>query len=218
MPYGYRKPTDLPGAIPVFPLDGALVLPRAPLPLNIFEPRYLNMVDDALAGDRVIGMAQTRSGGTDEAPALANVGCLGRLTSFSETQDGRYLITLTGVCRFMVAEELDVVTPYRQVTAQYDAFAQDLSEDVVEGFDRTEFLQVLGRYFKANDLKAEWDAIENAPAEVLINSLSMICPFTPAEKQALLEAVTTHDRLEALVTLMQIDAAPGSDDPPSGLQ
>src|SRR4051812_13417127 len=125
----YRRAADLPQMIPVFPLDGALLLPGGDLPLQIFEPRYLNMIDDVMAGDRIVGMIQTRSGGDRERPKLADVGCAGRVTSYAETPDGRYLITLTGVCRFEAGAELVIPTPYRQLRARYDRFGTDLAED-----------------------------------------------------------------------------------------
>jgi Lon protease-like protein len=206
--FAYRKPRDLPDSIPVFPLDGALLLPRSVLPLNIFEPRYLNMVDDVLGGKRLIGMIQTRPGAdVGERPELAGVGCVGRLTSFSETLDGRYLITLTGVCRFAPVEELDGGTPYRQVRASYDRFAADLTVPALPtGFDRAELLSVLRAFLVSNDLAADWSSVENAPPETLINSLCMVCPFDAAEKQALLEAPTIDDRRETLLTLMRMRA------------
>ena len=204
----YRKSRDLPDRIAVFPLDGALLLPRAALPLNIFEPRYLNMVDDVLAGDRMIGMIQTRPGGEPEQPALQNVGCAGRLTSFSEAPDGRYLISLTGVCRFSVAAEHETQTPYRQITPEFEPFASDLGPATLpEPFDRDALVDALRAFLVSSDLAADWASIENAPAEQLINSLAMVCPFEAVEKQALLEAPTLEARREALMTLMRLRAA-----------
>jgi Lon protease-like protein len=204
----YRKTRDLPENIPVFPLDGALLLPRMVLPLNIFEPRYLNMVDDVLAGGRLIGMIQTRPGGPSDRPALQDVGCVGRLTSFSEVPDGRYLISLTGVCRFAVAAELDRPTPYRQVRAGWEDFAGDLTTpELPDDFDRTLLLEALREFLAANDLAADWSSIEGAEPDMLVNSLAMVCPFDPAEKQALLEARTLEARSEALLTLMRLRAA-----------
>jgi len=212
MPTGYRKAADLPQAIPVFPLDGALLLPGGQLPLNIFEPRYLNMVDDAMAGDRLIGMVQTKPGDR-ERPPLAPVGCLGRITSFAETPDGRYMITLTGLCRFRLGDELPVRTPYRQVRASFDAFEADLKEDGgPSGLDRDTFLAALGRYLDHRGLGIEWETAENAPVDALVNSLAMGLPFDPAEKQALLEAVTIEERAAALTALLEIDAAGGDDE------
>ncbi len=214
----YRKAHDLPDVIPVFPLSGALLLPRAPLPLNIFEPRYLNMVDDVLNGPRIIGMVQAVERGENQAPGLAKIGCAGRLTGFNETADGRYLISLKGICRYRVVEELETTTPYRQAKVDYTAFEHDLTEDDMESFDRDAFLETLATYLDANNLTAEWQAIENAPPEVLVNSLAMICPFQAAEKQALLEAETTELRMDALTALMKMGTAAGGADGPSGLQ
>jgi Lon protease-like protein len=208
---GYRRVADLPQLIPVFPLDGAMLLPGGELPLQIFEPRYLNMIDDAMTGDRVIGMVQTR-GGDRERPALTAVGCAGRITSYAETSDGRYLITLTGVCRFTVGEELNLRTPYRQVRADYSRFEADLDEaDEAEADDtaRDRFARALKRYLNRRELDIDWDSAGAAPLEPLVNSLAMGLPFDPAEKQALLEAIDLPARFEALTTLLEIDA----DDP-----
>lgn len=214
MAAGYRKASDLPQVVPVFPLDGALLLPHGALPLNIFEPRYLNMIDDALAAERIIAMVQTAPGGSRERPHLAQVGCVGKITSFAETPDGRYLITLTGLCRFRVDRELLVQTPYRQVAPNYAPYEADLAplqED--DGFDRIRFLQALKAYLDTRALDIDWDVARDAPCEALVNSLSMALPFDKAEKQALLEAQTTAERRAALVALMEIDAA-GDDEPP----
>ena len=181
---GYRRPADLPAVIPVFPLDGALLLPGAVLPLQIFEPRYLNMIDDAMAGDRIIGMIQTIAGGPRARPDLASVGCAGRITSYSETGDGRYLTTLTGLCRFRVAEEIAEPKPYRRVRAEFAPYEADLAEDDAGDFpDRAAFLALLRRYLDARGLGVEWDAVNAAPGPALINSLSMALPVEPVEKQ-----------------------------------
>ncbi|MBW3559687.1 MAG: LON peptidase substrate-binding domain-containing protein [Proteobacteria bacterium] len=215
---GSARVEDLPAILPVFPLDGALLLPRGGLPLNIFEPRYLNMVDDAMAGDRSIGMIATQSGGDRARPALAPLGCLGRITSFSETADGRYLITLTGVCRFAVVEELPVTTPYRQVRADYSAFGEDLEPAPFDlEFGRDRLLEALRAYLDRRGLEIEWDTARGAPAEALINSLSMALPFASAEKQALLAAADLVERETALVALLEIEAA-GFDDEDDGPQ
>lgn len=216
----YRKTEDLPQVMPVFPLDGAVVLPGGALPLQIFEPRYLNMIDDVMAGDRLIGMVQTRAGGDRERPRLARVGCAGRITSYSETGDGRYLITLTGVCRFELGDELPTQTPYRQVRADYGLFAQDLKEDEPEvEFERAPFLTLLRRYLDQRGLGIEWEAVSVVPAPALINSLCMLLPFDTAEKQALLEAPGLEERRSALATLLEIDAGlftdEDDDEPPS---
>ena len=213
----YRRAADLPQVIPVFPLDAVLLLPHGQLPLNIFEPRYLNMVDDAMGAERMIGMIQTRVGGDRARPGLVGVGCLGRITSFSETSDDQYLITLTGVCRFAAGEELAAHTPYRQVRASYAAFEVDLrppADD--EGFDRVRLLRSLKAFLERRALGVDWDAAKNAPTESLVNSLAMLLPFEAAEKQALLEAMTLAERREALIALMEIDTAgrSGEDEPP----
>lgn len=194
---------DLPETVPVFPLPGALLLPRGRLPLNIFEPRYLAMLDDALRSDhRMIGMIQP----SDEArpPKLQKIGCVGRVTSLSETEDGRYLIVLTGICRFRVQGEVDGFTPYRRVRADYTAFADDLKPtEVPESFDRPGFLKLLKRYFDVANLSSDWDTMREAEVEMLINSLSMMCPFKVEEKQALLESPTLADRIETLEALIR---------------
>lgn len=214
-PAGYRKVSDLPALIPVFPLDGALLLPGCHLPLHIFEPRYLNMIDDTMSGERLIGMIQTRNGGERARPNLAAVGCAGRITAYAETGDGRYMITLTGVCRFGVGDELAAATPYRQVRPDFTRFAADLdaSEEEIE-LDRGAFLAVLRRYLQHRGIGVEWEAARQAPAGALINSLAMGLPLDPAEKQALLEAGTLGERGQVLTALMEIDAAADDDDAP----
>ncbi|THD74317.1 MAG: peptidase S16 [Phenylobacterium sp.] len=217
---GYRRAADLPQVIPVFPLDGALLLPGGELPLQIFEPRYLNMVDDVMAGDRVVGMIQTR-GGDRARPKLANVGCLGRITSYAETADGRYLVTLTGVCRFDAGEEISIATPYRQLRARYDRFEADLDEDDAEEASdaiRDRFAKALKRYLNHRDLDIDWETATTAPLEPLVNSLAMGLPFDPAEKQALLEAPALADRFDALTTLLEIDCLDDGDDEPHAMQ
>ena len=221
MPGSYRRADDLPLVIPVFPLDGALLLPGGQLPLNIFEPRYLNMFDDAMSGERIIGMVQTRPGGEAERPNLAPVGCAGRVTSFAETSDGRYLVTLTGVCRFRVGDELPARGPYRQVRADFAAFEADLREgapDSAAGGDPSPLLNALRRYLDHRGLAIDWSSAEAAPSDALINSLAMALPFEPVEKQALLEAPTLVERRDTLVALLEIDAAAGDDEDPTMLQ
>jgi Lon protease-like protein len=216
---GYRKAGDLPEVLAVFPLDGALLLPGGVLPLQIFEPRYLNMIDDVMRGDRLIGMIQTSEGGPRGSPLLREVGCAGRITSYSETGDGKYLIALTGVCRFAVADELDVRTPYRQVRTDFRRFEFDLAvDDETLEFERTRFLDLLRRFLDRRQLGVEWDVIHSAPAPALINSLSMALPFSTVEKQALLEAPDLDARRHALTALLEIDGAFGGaedDDAPS---
>jgi Lon protease-like protein len=218
---GYRRIADLPQLIPIFPLDGALLLPGGELPLQIFEPRYLNMVDDVMAGDRVIGMIQTK-GGDRQRPTLADVGCLGRITSYAETADGRYLITLTGVCRFRPGEELNLATPYRQVRAGYESFEDDLASDNEKAEApeeiRDRFAKALKRYLNHRELDIDWETATTAPLEPLVNSLAMGLPFDPAEKQALLEAPHLTDRFQALTTLLEIDCLDDGDDAPHPMQ
>lgn len=210
----YRRIADLPQMIPVFPLDGALLLPGGDLPLQIFEPRYLNMVDDVMAGDRIIGMIQTRAGGDRERPKLSDVGCAGRVTSYAETSDGRYLITLTGVCRFDAGAELTTLTPYRQLRARYDRFEADLEETgqaLAPEAARNRFAKALKRYLNRRELDIDWATAQTAPLEALVNSLAMGLPFEPAEKQALLEAPDLAGRFETLSTLLEIDGEDGDD-------
>jgi Lon protease-like protein len=211
---GYHKVSDLPALIAVFPLDGAVLLPGCQLPLHIFEPRYLNMVDDAMSGSRLIGMIQTQGGGRTR-PNLAEVGCAGRITAYAETGDGRYMITLTGICRFAAGGELSTNTPYRQVRPDFDRFVRDLEDEAGEVvLNRPAFLAVLRRYLDHKGLEVEWDAARQAPAGALINSLAMGLPFDPPEKQALLEAATLADRGRVLAALLEIDAAADDDEPP----
>jgi Lon protease-like protein len=211
---GYHKVSDLPALIAVFPLDGAVLLPGCQLPLHIFEPRYLNMVDDAMSGSRLIGMIQTQ-GGARTRPNLAEVGCAGRITAYAETGDGRYMITLTGICRFAAGGELSTNTPYRQVRPDFDRFLRDLEDEAGEVvLNRPAFLAVLRRYLDHKGLEVEWDAARQAPAGALINSLAMGLPFDPPEKQALLEAATLAERGRVLAALLEIDAAADDDEPP----
>lgn len=199
---------DFPAEFAVFPLGGALLLPGGKLPLNIFEKRYLRMVDDALADGRVIGMIQPDESRRDgpSGPALYRVGCLGRLSSFSETDDGRYLVTLTGLIRFSVQVELEVVRGYRRVRADLARFRPDLDEPEAAAVDRAGLLAALRAYFQAHGFDANWDAIEEMPNQALVNTLSMVCPFEPPEKQALLEAATGVDRADTLLTLLKMGA------------
>jgi uncharacterized protein len=198
---------DLPRVIPVFPLAGALLLPRRRLPLNIFEPRYLAMIDDAMRHTRVVGMVQPSSTETRN-PQLYPVGCLGRLTSWSETGDGRFLITLNGIARFRIEGELQTTTPYRQVEVAYNEFESDVEEDESDaGIDRGRLGASLKSYFKQRKIDDYWQSIEQVSCEVLVNSLAMICPFEVAEKQALLEAPALADRAKLLTTLIEMAAA-----------
>jgi Lon protease-like protein len=207
----YRGPIEMPGVIAVFPLPGALLLPRGQMPLNIFEPRYLAMVDDALRdGHRLIGMIQpdvAHAGSTDK-PSLYKIGCVGRITQLAESGDGRYLIELTGVARFRIEEELKVATPYRQCRVTYAPFADDfIARKGENAVDRTALLAALTDFLKANDLKADWEGIERAPNEALVNALSMMSPYGTAEKQALLEAPDLKTRAKVLVAITEIELA-----------
>jgi Lon protease-like protein len=207
----YRSPIDLAAVIPVFPLPGALLLPRGQMPLNIFEPRYVAMIDEALrAGHRLIGMIQPDPAhpGPEEKPTLYKVGCVGRITQIAETGDGRYLLQLTGVARFRIEHELEVATPYRQCQVSYEPFTDDFvarrGEDEV---DREGLLHALSEFLRANNLKADWEGIENAPNEALVNALAMMSPYGTAEKQALLEAPDLKTRAEILVAVTEIELA-----------
>lgn len=216
----YRGPADLPATIPVFPLPGALLLPRGQMPLNIFEPRYLEMIDDSLRnGHRLIGMIQpdTAHPGPEDKPNLYKIGCAGRITQFAETGDGRYLIQLTGVCRFRVDHELSVMTAYRQCRAAYEPFADDfIARKGEDDVDRKALLVALKDFLHANNLKADWEGIEKAPNEALVNALAMMSPYGPAEKQALLEAPDLKTRAEILIAVTEIELAKGrtEDEPP----
>jgi uncharacterized protein len=207
----YRGPIDLPATIPVFPLPGALLLPRGQMPLNIFEPRYLAMIDDALRdGHRLIGMIQPDPNTIGQAhrPPLYKTGCVGRITQLAESGDGRYLIELTGVARFRVEEELSVATAYRQCRVTFAPFADDFVARKGEAaVDRKALLRALADFMKANDLKADWEDIEKAPNEALVNALAMMSPYGPAEKQALLEAPDLKTRAEILVAITEIELA-----------
>ena len=201
---------DLPGTLPVFPLSGVLLLPHSALPLNVFEPRYLELVDDALSGQRLIGMIQpTESEDTVLKPKLSQVGCAGRIISYRETDDNRYLITLQGICRFRVAEEISALSAYRQVACDFHAFAADLAQSQDGDFPRERLLAALKDYLSRRDMKADWKSVMTAPAESLVNALAMMCPFEPAEKQALLEAPSWVERVSTLVALLEI-SSPGT--------
>jgi len=207
----YRGPIEMPGVIPVFPLPGALLLPRGQMPLNIFEPRYIAMIDDSLRdGHRLVGMIQPDIAHTGSAdnPALYKIGCAGRITQLAESGDGRYLIELTGVSRFRIEEELKVATAYRQCRVTYAPFADDFTARKGENaVDRKALLVALTDFLKANDLKADWDGIEKAPNEALVNALSMMSPYGTAEKQALLEAPDLKTRAEILIAITEIELA-----------
>jgi len=197
----------LPDAFPVFPLSGALLLPHGKLPLNIFERRYLAMVEDALGAGRKFGMIQPNPVLPPGAsgPALYRVGCLGQLTSFSETDDGRFLITLSGLTRFSVAEELPMHRGYRRVRADFSAYEADITGEPDLTMARDELLAALRSYFGRRGFEANWDAISEMPDDMLLVTLCMACPFEDAEKQALLEAPTQGDRAQTLLALLLMD-------------
>ena len=200
---------DLPAEFPIFPLPGALLLPHGRLPLNIFEPRYLAMVDDSMAASRLFGMIQPNAHAprSPQGPSLYQIGCLGRVTHFSETEDGRYLITLSGVARFRVTQELAVRNGYRRVVADFSPFVRDLDRpDQTSTADRAEFLDALKTYFRIHDIEANWDAIKQMPDTMLVTTLAMLCPFDDAEKQALLEAPTEPDRAADMLALLRMSA------------
>ncbi len=207
------KPKDLPETIPLFPLPGALMLPRTRLPLHIFEPRYLAMLDDTMKTQhRLIGMIQPRQAPNGEKKLNA-IGCAGRLTQFSETEDGRYMITLSGMSRFRLTREVQGFAPYIRADVSWDGFGRDMGgaeED--KGFRREAFMKLLGRFFASRELSTDWDSLKEADTELLINSLSMLCPFDPEEKQALLEAPTLTTRRETLVTLLEIAVRGGGEE------
>ena len=202
------KTFDLPDTIPVFPLPGALLLPRSHLPSHLFEPRYLQMLDDVLKTEhRLIGMVQPY--GKDQR--LHSIGCAGRVTAFSETDDGRYMITMAGRSRFRISNEVDGFTPYRRCKVSWQGFERDLGPaEVDETFDRHKFMRALERYFTEENLATDWDSLQEADDELLINSLSMLCPFEPEDKQALLEAPSLTTRRETLTTLIEYTLRGGS--------
>jgi hypothetical protein len=217
----YNGAEDCPLVIPVFPLSGALLLPRGQMPLNIFEPRYLAMIDDAIRTHRIVGIIQPEpeSGRQSSAPGLLHVGCIGRITQFAETGDDRYILTLTGISRFRMVEELSVTTPYRQARVSYEDFGIDFTARAGEDeVDRSGLLKALRSFAKANDLKIDWKGVNEAPNEALVNALAMMCPFGPREKQALLEAHDLRTRAEVLVAITEIELARGGGDPETTLQ
>jgi hypothetical protein len=195
----------LPAILPIFPLTGVLLLPRGRLPLNIFEPRYLAMTRDALAGERLIGMVQpSNPAGSASNPPVYPTGCAGRITSFAETEDGRFLITLTGTSRFRIREELPLLEGYRRVVPEWREFARDLENEDEAGFDRDRLLRGLRAYFQQHQISADWDAVTAVPGERLVTSMAMICPFEPSEKQALLEAPDLDERARLLTAIVEM--------------
>ncbi|HRN89409.1 LON peptidase substrate-binding domain-containing protein [Hyphomicrobium sp.] len=212
----YRHPADLPPRLPVFPLRGAILLPGATLPLNIFEPRYLEMIDDVMSGARMIGIVQPASDGDEESPlgkavALRRIGGAGRVTSYQELDDGRVAISITGVSRFEIVGEAETGKAYRAATVSYDCFAGDLTRGLgEEQIDRERLTRALKSYLHRNNLKTDWSVIDRAPSEFLINALSVMCPYGPEEKQALLEARDLKTRADVLVALAEMELATGS--------
>ncbi|MBP0616217.1 LON peptidase substrate-binding domain-containing protein [Jiella mangrovi] len=219
--YTYADESDLPATVPVFPLTGALLLPGGQLPLNIFEPRYIQMIDEALAGSRIIGMIQPSLDGAkrkDNEPKLCEVGCMGRIASYAESGDGRYIISLQGIARFRAVEELSLRTPYR--VCRIAAFVADLDSALGEDeVDREGLLRAFRRFFEANQMEADWDSIARASNETLVNALSMMSPYGAAEKQALLEASDLKARAETLIAITEIALArDGGEDGSTTLQ
>ncbi len=204
--------SNLPGMIPVFPLPGAILLPRARLPLHIFEPRYLAMLDDTLkTSHRLIGMVQPTGTEGDDCDQLHVIGCAGRLTAFSETEDGRYMVTLGGISRFRLEREEGGFTPYHRFKVSWDGFSRDLGPAEKDPeLERDAFLNLLHRFFQDRSLKTDWDSLREAEDELLINSLSMLCPFEPEDRQALLEAPTLGVRRKTLETLIEYELHGGS--------
>jgi uncharacterized protein len=202
---------QLPTTLPIFPLTGVLLLPRGQLPLNIFEPRYLAMTRDSLSGERMIGMVQPQDGRGDAGePPVYRTGCAGRITSFSETDDGRYLIALTGVARFDIIEELPHDRLYRRIVPDWRPYRADLDEDSAVAIDRPRFVAALKPFFERHEISADWQAIENAPGERLVTAIAMLCPFAPSEKQALLQAPDTAERARLLTTLVDMAVRSGN--------
>jgi uncharacterized protein len=207
MNVAYAGPGECPGVIPLFPMTGALLLPRGQMPLNIFEPRYLQMVEDAIRGHRTIGIIQpdAEKGEKKHVPTLCG--------------DGRILMTLTGIARFAIEEELPVTTPYRQAKVTYDPYIADFTPRMGEDeVDRQGLLRALKEFAAANELKIDWKGVNSAPNEALVNALSMMCPFGTREKQALLEAVDLKTRADVLVAITEIELARGGGDPEATLQ
>jgi len=218
----YRGPGDLPEVLPVFPLPGALLLPRGQMPLNIFEQRYLALVDDSFRdGHRLIGMIQpdVSHSPDEDKPALFRVGCVGRITQLAESGDGRYILELTGVARFKVLEELTVLTPYRQCRVDYFPFIDDFTaRKGEEAVNREALLAVLNDFLKANNLKVDWEGVESAPNEALVNALAMMSPYGAPEKQAMLEAPDLKTRAEILIAVTEMDLAKKRTSGDTGLQ
>jgi uncharacterized protein len=219
----YVGPADLPQRLPVFPLRGAILLPRATLPLNVFEPRYLQMLEDVMSTARVLCIVQPDAG-EDESPAgkavaLRRVGCVGRVTSYQELDDGRMFITLTGVARCVLASEVDIAKPYRICTVGYDDYLGDFEAGAGEAdVDRQALLRALKTYLEARNMRADWGEVAKQSNETLVNSLSIVAPYGAQEKQALLEARDLKARAEMLVALAEMELAAGAGGSGSTLQ
>lgn len=207
----YRQPADLPKLIPLFPLSGVLLLPRTDLPLNVFEPRYVSMIEDAMKHDRIIGMIQPLENDESEKPKLESVGCAGRITSYSESDDGRLLVTITGVCRFVQKKEIKVKTTYRQAQVNYKPFAVDfVSEIGARNVNRDQLVTAFRQYLEANNMSADWQEVAAVSTEILVNTLSLLAPYPARDKQALLEAPDLKSRADVLVALTELALAKSS--------
>ena len=201
----YHTLADLPTTLPLFPLSGALLLPRTDLPLNIFEPRYVEMLETAMEGNRLVGLIQPEPQQGQDIPKLMRTGCAGRITSYSETVDGRLIITLTGVCRFVLMSEAEVNTPYRQGVVDYTPYEIDLVSGAgVASVDRAQVLDAFRQFLDSNNMTTNWDDVNSVNTEVLVNTLSLLAPYTPRDKQALLEAPDLKTRSEVLIALTEL--------------
>jgi len=196
---------DLPETLPIFPLTGVLLLPHGQLPLNIFEPRYVAMIEDAMSnGNRLIGMIQPREGAQAQKPEIYTTGCAGKITEFAETTDGRFVISLNGVCRFKIKEELDTLTPYRLIKPDWDTFEDDMDEKTCLGIDREILEERLDQYFKKEGMSCDFNKFEAIDDGKLMTALAMVCPFEPREKQALLEEQSCVKRAEIFMTMLEM--------------
>jgi Lon protease-like protein len=218
--FGSFLPSGLPDILPIFPLSGVVLLPQARLPLNIFEPRYLAMIEDALAHERIIGIIQpfATENTAQKTPPLYRIGCAGRMTSFTETDDGRFLIALTGLCRFTVAEELPLEAAWRRVRADWSQFLDDLKPPSETAIDRAQLLDAVLPYFQEEGINLDRHVVENAPDDVLVSSLVMICPLEPNEKQALLEAPDLQARVQLLTALLEMACLSGHSEREGGIK
>lgn len=211
--FGFRKASDLPALVSLFPLTGAILFPRSALPLNIFEPRYLNMIDDAMGSDRLIGMVQPAIKGADKSiDGLSRVGTVGKITTFAETDDGRYLITITGISRFAIEQELPLEGPYRRAHVDYGPFEDDLRAPLAISVERDRLRRTLSAYARRYRFEIDWSAVDGASDEDVVNAAAIMCPFDAAAKQALLEANRIEERCELLMALLEFGQdTPGAD-------